>query len=66
MRNRKSLILYTNICGWVVLSLSFALIVFTRFANPAMTETQLFINYLPVWILLVPTIIIGYKLAVEE
>ena len=59
----KSMLLVAQISGWLVLILTLALIVIIRILNTAMTETQLFLHYLPVWILCIPTVIIGYQLA---
>ncbi len=45
-KTRKTIL---NIVGWLMFAVVMALSLAIRFSHPELTETQLLINYLPVW-----------------
>ena len=49
-----------NFIGWIHLIFALIIILFIRFTNPELTETQLFIEFLPVWLCVIPLVGLGY------
>jgi uncharacterized membrane protein len=51
-----------KIIVWIPFAFSLGYAAYIRFSNPALTETQLFLNFWPSWIMIVLVVIIGYMM----
>lgn len=57
--NKKSRLLAVRIIGWGLMALAVFVSLAVRFSNPQMTETQLLINFFPVWVFVGINVLVG-------